>query len=109
MAQVELTYHGPDVRVIELDRTLSDGETVKVDEALAGRLLCAAGFDGPEHLKPPEAPPSDVHGPQNPHPEGLYPDDDGFEEPKVAEAPDAEAAEETQVEPDADEPKRRRG
>lgn len=78
-ADVELTYHGPQVRVVELDRDVVDGDVVKVSPELASRLLCAVGFDGPDGLKPPPPPePDGTHGAQNAHPEGLYPDDEGF-------------------------------
>lgn len=97
MVTVELTYHGPPIRVIELDRTLENGDTVEVEEALAGRLLAAAGFDGPDRLKPAPFPDSGgVHGPQNAHPEGLYPDDEGFAAPEAGK-------EEPSAAPDFDE------
>jgi len=45
MAKTTLVYHGPQVRVVALDREVSDGDSVVVeDKAVADALLCAHGF-----------------------------------------------------------------
>jgi hypothetical protein len=41
---VTLTYNGPQVRVVELDRDLVDGDEIEVSPELAPKLLAAAGF-----------------------------------------------------------------
>jgi len=55
MAKRTLIYEGPQALIVELEREVSYGDEVEVDEALAPRLLAAQGFR--EAAPTPKAPP----------------------------------------------------
>lgn len=97
---VEIAYHGPPVTVVELEREVCDGDTFDVDEALASRLLCAAGFSGPARVTPADGDAVkakrdadagiDPDAPDQPN--RVFPEDEGYAEQQAFQGHPVEEA-----------------
>jgi hypothetical protein len=60
MAKRTLRYEGPQALVVDLEREVSHGDEIEVDEALASRLLASQGFH--EAQAAPKAAKHESHG-----------------------------------------------